>query len=94
MNPNNLTMDALYQNKIMIRVPSEDLFRLSCAIWRIEAVPPLDALMARDNYSGQNESETMELRKERKDEDLSSRSDFRSAAIKTDCQEARRRAGQ
>ena len=32
---------------------------------------PLDALMARDNYSGQNESETMELRKKvRKDEDL------------------------
>ena len=41
--------------------------------------------MARDNYSGQNESETMELRKVVLVSVIAA--DFRSAAIKTDCEE-------
>ena len=47
------------------------------------------ALMARDNYSGQNESETMELRKVvvRPRICHRRRADRLSAAIKTDCEE-------
>ena len=43
--------------------------------------------MARDNYSGQNESETMELRKVVLVSVIAAAADFRSAAIKTDCEE-------
>ena len=64
MDPNNLTTDTVYQIWIEIRVPSEDLSASLEPFGGSRATAtPLDALMARDNYSGQNESETMELRK-------------------------------